>query len=586
MDLSCALVGHRIFRHAVPLFLLLSITVGCTLNGQITKSPSATLSEPEKVTIFGLHLGVVPTGVSTTPTLTVDDVSSSKESDDVSLEVRVVDIHGVEVVGWQVFASGDDLSGLSLAKDQIYYFEARGTTLSGQHSEVVRSGGWVPDSDNCKEERLTAEPFANSPSGVDGLTEPTAFEICTPWQLNTIGADTDHLAKYFKIKASLDMRLLTEAYRIIGDDPNYFIGTIDGEDRTISNLTINEPTLDNVGLVGYARWPGGTLNNIKLENVNVIGNNAVGALVGFADGVSIHGSQSSGQVHGDSYVGGLIGNFSGSQYLSDSSSSASVSGALAVGGFAGDISLGGTVGTPVARCFATGTVTGEASSSAIGGFAGMIGISNIVDSFATGKVVGGTRCGGFVGSGMGTTSQRIYATGDVDCSGNESGGLFGRWFGAGTMRIFDAYATGNVSGAERVGGLVGSFEPSSGTSERLYASGNVTGTSEVGGLIGRKADSSSIARAFSVGEVTGASASGYVSRLIGRIVSGSANNSYYRMGSTCTNSLGTCAVSGTGIDTVNVSPNYFFISTNAPLSSWNFTTIWQTNPGALPTLRP
>lgn len=86
----------------------------------------------------------------------------------------------------------------------------------------------------------------------------------------------------------------------------------------ISNLFINRPATDWVGLF---RWIGahnlpGTVHNIRLENVNITGNDYVGALAGEVLTFNIVGvdfasdvqdCSSSGTVTGANRVGGLIG---------------------------------------------------------------------------------------------------------------------------------------------------------------------------------------------------------------------------------------------------------------------------------------
>ena len=104
-------------------------------------------------------------------------------------------------------------------------------------------------------------------------------------------------------------------------------------------------------------------------------------------------------------------------------------------------------------------------------------------SYATGMVSGADRVGGLVGWNPGTISAS-YATGAVMGSNNSIGGLVG-WNDYGG-RVLASYATGAVMGSEDsqyIGGLVGE---SSGTATVIasYATGKVTGASFVGGLLG------------------------------------------------------------------------------------------------------
>ncbi len=65
----------------------------------------------------------------------------------------------------------------------------------------------------------------------------------------------------------------------IGDNTNEFNGTFDGLGFTISNLYINRPTQDYVGLFGYTN--NATIKNIGLNDVDITGNSYVGGLVGY-----------------------------------------------------------------------------------------------------------------------------------------------------------------------------------------------------------------------------------------------------------------------------------------------------------------
>ena len=141
----------------------------------------------------------------------------------------------------------------------------------------------------------------------------------------------------------------------------------------------------------------------------------------------------------------------------------------------------------ISASHATGTVTGAdlTTSSDIGGLVGYNG-GIIEDSYhKTGTVSGAARIGGLVGySYQGTIRDDSYASSAV--SGQQQiGGLVGRnEDGA----ISDSHARGAVSGQQWVGGLVGS-NTAGATISSSHATGTVTGTdpttsSDIGGLVG------------------------------------------------------------------------------------------------------
>jgi filamentous hemagglutinin family protein len=335
----------------------------------------------------------------------------------------------------------------------------------------------------------------------------------------------------------------------IGTSAKPFTGTLEGLGHTVSQLVIDRPTINDIGLIGYA---GATaaIRDIGLIGGSVSGANYVGGLVGYAGGQVIN-TYATGNVSGSNYVGGLIGAIGGATYgaVTGSHATGSVTGKSNVGGLVGFSTgntffntfyptgtingsyatgnvngvgnVGGLVGGNegvVESSFATGSVKG---GNAVGGLVGantqiihadQTFASVIVDSYATGRVSGATNVGGLVGvSGANGVSGASYAgailgshaTGTVSATGNYVGGLVGLDYGF----VGGSHATGKVSGASYVGGLLGSSvfsspQPVGGATDNNYATGNVSGVNNVGGLVGSAA-SMAIGRSYATGTVTG-----------------------------------------------------------------------------------
>ena len=119
-----------------------------------------------------------------------------------------------------------------------------------------------------------------------------------------------------------------------------------------------------------------------------------------------------------------------------------------------------------------------------------------------------SRVGALVGDNYGTIDQS-YATGDV--SGfNNVGGLVG-YNEDGT--ISQSYATSDVGGRDYVGGLVGYNYVI--TISQSYATGNVSGEYNVGGLVGYN-DDGNIIQSYATGDVSDVDyVGGYVGGLVG-----------------------------------------------------------------------
>ncbi len=139
----------------------------------------------------------------------------------------------------------------------------------------------------------------------------------------------------------------------------------------------------------------------------------------------------------------------------------------------------------------------------------------------TGNSIAGGLVGGIHSYVFGVVNiKNSCVSGSV--SGNCVGGLVG-YIEANSERgtISNSYAYCEVSGNERVGGLVGSN--SGYTIENSYAGGNVSGNKYVGGLMGYSDTGAAIYNCYATGEVTGTSNTG---GLIGGY-SGSITASYY-----------------------------------------------------------
>lgn len=236
----------------------------------------------------------------------------------------------------------------------------------------------------------------------------------------------------------------------IGTNKNPFIGTFNGNSKTISNLYINRLGQNDVGLFGYIQ--GGYISNLTLNNVNVKGNMHVGGLVGNISGGRIERSRTTGSVMGVSHsIGGLIGS-TGSTTLVSNSSSSSVVESTSTPQTNMSSYVGGLIGYhrgTVSKSYATGSAKGNNRS--VGGLVGIN--SGLVDkSFSFGPVSGGHGTGGLVGTLSGTITDS-YSLGKYTISGGAGGGLVG-WasgriersysIGKGTLSGSNSYSGGSI----------------------------------------------------------------------------------------------------------------------------------------------
>ena len=248
---------------------------------------------------------------------------------------------------------------------------------------------------------------AGNYSSGDGTAE-NPYRIANIFDLMELTNSPDDWGKSFLMTADIDC--IGVAIAPIGSYAVPFTGIFDGAGHVISNLTINKPTQNYVGLFGYVD-SGGQIKNLGVVNVNVIGDRCVGGLAGYNEGGTLTSCYAAGSVYGTSiHVGGLVGRNSGT--LTSCYATGSVDGTIRAGGLAG-----GNFGALIS-CYATGSVTG---SSSVGGLAGLNSWSGILTfCYATGSVEGTDFVGGVAGYNgeEGTLTSCFW---DVDTSGLSAG---------------------------------------------------------------------------------------------------------------------------------------------------------------------
>ena len=224
-----------------------------------------------------------------------------------------------------------------------------------------------------------------------------AVEIHNAEDLSNI---RNNLAGSFRLMNHIDLADIE--WIPIGTRFTPFTGMIDGNDFTISNLTIDLPTQNDVGLFGRNS---GTIINLSLSNADIAGVDNTGAIAGHnsaniiesrVDGLSV--------VRGNNNVGGIAGHNSGG----------------------------------ILRAFTTSDVIGNDN---VGGFAGIIAGGNIDQAYATGDVLGNTNIGGFTGHLTDGTSviRNAFSTGQVFGESNDAG--FAGYITSG--RIENSYSISN-----------------------------------------------------------------------------------------------------------------------------------------------
>ena len=193
----------------------------------------------------------------------------------------------------------------------------------------------------------------------------------------------------------------------------YFKGTFDGNNKAITNLTINKPSFNYQGLFGYINEKS-VIKNVNLVNCNITGKSYTGGIAGSSSSATIQNCHVSGTIAATvadaTYHGGIVGH---------------------------------ATGTTITDCTMTGAVTTSVSNNHYGGIVGRAGWDVIFTSCENAAAISGDgeRHGGIVG--------------DDDASSN---------------RFNLCLNTGTVAGTNYVGGIAGDYSGSNHYTNCYYAS--------------------------------------------------------------------------------------------------------------------
>jgi len=213
------------------------------------------------------------------------------------------------------------------------------------------------------------------------------------------------------------------------------------------------------------------------------------------------------------------------------------------------------------------------------GFTDGSGISNV--GLVDVNVTGNGQVGGLVGYNLGTIDS-CYVTGIITAKGTV-GGVVGYNGGPGAGIISNCYSTATVNITLSVvgGGFVG--DNYGGEIVNSYAIGNVFSVSKYAGGFAGNHFYQDINNSFATGDVS-SNGSNY-GGLVGLNDFGNLHNSYWNNKS---GNPSVCVgeVWGDSIDCTAVADNvaYFFSSSNEPLASWDFSSVWHERPKDYPVL--
>ena len=370
---------------------------------------------------------------------------------------------------------------------------------------------------------ITKEPFATG-SG----TKDDPYMITTQEELDNIRlAGYINKDKYFKLANDItyvkpnNIGTSNKAYwEPIGDDKNHFTGHIDGNNKQIIDLDVNEtdvyaglfgkvvnssindltlvnPCIDGHelagSLAGYSTYS--TISNIKVTEIDINATSEkVGCLIGLANSTQI--SNCSIETSKDlsfgstDYCGGITG-----VLTADSTLSNSYVKLLNDAELIGSDQIGGLVGYSENSKIQSSNFYGiiKASSMEVGGIAGKASNSTITKcSSEEGSASGSMNIGGICGNLISnSTIEKCYSNINVSGAADNVGGLVGR---SENSSIVDSFGNDTLvkCSANCCGGLVGLIKDSE--IESSYSRATVSGKDSVGGIAGMSEGSVTISK--------------------------------------------------------------------------------------------
>lgn len=327
-------------------------------------------------------------------------------------------------------------------------------------------------------------------------TEADPYQIATAEQLAKLSKDVsegnEYQGMFFEITENIDLSshrwipIGINKWELSGaTTSNWFEGFIDGNDKTISGLIVDERTDKNAaGFFGDIRnVSGGTVGaknliisdaniyadeeglmelragifagyvstnpgqQVVFENITVSGDieiestdgfNNVGGMIGYGDGVKATNCKAENiSISGASNSGGFIGN-SGDSVFENCEASGTISGMWALGGFVGYTSTTSlsdpTTQSVYKHCVADVEITG--SDWRLGGFAGYAEYGSFDNCVAFGNVTSTVdgwepNVGGFIGQSDNADVDSSHAAGEVISASSDykAGGFVGNYAG-------------------------------------------------------------------------------------------------------------------------------------------------------------
>ena len=144
-------------------------------------------------------------------------------------------------------------------------------------------------------------------SGGSG-TEQDPYQISTIEQLQYIG-QIENLSKHFILANNIDASMTKTwndslGFKPIGDVFDKFTGSLDGNEKQISNISINRPLSNNIAIFAFIN--GAVISNLILTNAAISGNDYVATVVANTENSSLNNVHITCSITSKGVSGGII----------------------------------------------------------------------------------------------------------------------------------------------------------------------------------------------------------------------------------------------------------------------------------------
>lgn len=378
-------------------------------------------------------------------------------------------------------------------------------------------------------QELTDDEIPSAPSEPNDTSLSGASSITDKTELAAING-----ANHYYLSANIDCS--GGAWTPITD----FSGVIDGNNFTVSNISISSAASDDQGFIGNA-LSGCEIRNISFSNCSIEGDNSIGIVIGeisAQNGIKLSDIDIMDcNIVNDwgSGLGALIGLVTG--YDINIFRCTATGTAIGPGDTAGGL-IGYMAGTSGGDCNIVDCYTESSTVTVRGDYlGGLIGYLNgysttdiitVHECYSTMDIIrtydsGSEIAGGLVGYSDDANYVTCYATGDIDITNDTEealgmGGFIGFMYKG---DITNCYSTGDVSTrgvTYLAGGFIGKFDVDTNIITRCYSTGDVTVTNyfddatrtvgQIGGFVGGFLSSATeskqgmVRRCWSTGDVT------------------------------------------------------------------------------------